>query len=124
LPNREKCRGQRQVKGPGDTVLDLRMRSPQRRSSANVHAVAWTNVSLLLAYPASQGALVTIRLLWALKTTEPPQRAVILLSSPKDQPRRPSHERSPGVTVPALPPAPRNGMQAAPLTLDVAGTLL
>jgi len=52
---------------------------PQRRSSASVHAVAWTSVSLFFAHPASQGALVTIWP-WALKVTEPPQRAVALLA--------------------------------------------
>ena len=29
---------------------------PQRRSSASVHAVAWTSVSLFFAHPASQRA--------------------------------------------------------------------
>jgi hypothetical protein len=37
--------------------------------------------ALLLDHPASQGALVTILWLWAL-STEPPQRAVMMLAAP------------------------------------------
>src|SRR5262245_4678874 len=36
----------------------------------------------LLAHPVLQGALVMIRPLWALKMTEPPQRAVTMLAAP------------------------------------------
>jgi hypothetical protein len=50
-------------------------------TSARVHRVAWTDISLLLVHPA-QGPLVTTRWPSALKATEPPQRTETELALP------------------------------------------